>query len=165
MSGERTEAPTQRRLEEARRKGQGVGRSHELSQVMTLVAGLLALNALLPGVVGRIAASLHDQLATAEQGVHAAPASLLGSVGGAIVLSVTLVLPLGIAVMVAGVLGNLAGGGFILSSGAIRFDPARLNPITGLKRIGDKPALTRLGLSMAKLAILVVVVLTYLIAI
>ena len=41
MSGERTEAPTQHRIDEARRKGQGVGRSHELSQVMTLVAGLL----------------------------------------------------------------------------------------------------------------------------
>ena len=40
MSGERTEAPTERRREEARRKGQGVGRSHELAQVMTLVAGL-----------------------------------------------------------------------------------------------------------------------------
>ena len=62
MTAERTEAPTQRRMEEARRKGQGVGRSHELSQVMTLVAGLLALSALLPSVGAKVAGIIVDEV-------------------------------------------------------------------------------------------------------
>lgn len=157
MSGEKTEAPTQRKTEEARRKGQGVGRSHELSQVLTLVAGLLALQALIPSVVGRIAGSLRDHLNTVAQGADTAPAALVGDVGSAITTAVTIVLPLGLAVMVAGVAGSLASGGFIVSTGAIRFDSGKLNPLKGLKRIVDKTALTRLGLNMAKLAILAVV--------
>ena len=154
MSGERTEAPTQRKTEEARRKGQGVGRSHEMAQVFTLVAGLLALQALIPGTVERIAGSMRDHVAIVGQGIHTAPAALVGDIGGAITTTVFIVLPLGFAVMVAGVAGSLASGGFILSIAAVRFDSSKLNPIKGLKRIADKTALTRLGLSLAKLAIL-----------
>ena len=157
MSGEKTEAPTQKRTDEARRKGQGVGRSHELSQVLTLVAGLLALQALIPGVVGRIAGVMRDHLNTVAQGANTAPAALTGDLGDAITTSVSLVLPLGFAVMIAGVAGSLAGGGLILSTGAIRFDGSRLNPLKGLKRIVDKTALTKLALNLSKLAILVVV--------
>jgi flagellar biosynthetic protein FlhB len=157
MSGERTESPTQRRIEDARRRGQGVGRSHELAQVMTLVAGLLAMSALLPGVTEQLAVMMREHIASVGSGANAAPARLVGDVGEALLASVTLTLPLGIAVMVAGVAGSLAGGGLIISMGSIRFDPAKLNPLTGLKRLVDKTALTRLVLNVAKLAILCVV--------
>jgi flagellar biosynthetic protein FlhB len=70
---------------------------------------------------------------------------------------VELILPLGVAVMVAGTAGSLASGGFILSAGAIRFDGSRMNPLSGLKRIVDKTAATRLVMSLAKLLILVAV--------
>ena len=46
---ERTEAPTPRKRDEARAKGQGVGRSWELSMGMTLAVGTMALASLLPG--------------------------------------------------------------------------------------------------------------------
>ena len=157
MSGEKTEAPTQRKTDEARRKGQGVGRSHELSQVFTLVAGLLALQALIPSVVGRIAGTMRDHLNTLAQGADTAPAALVGDIGNAITSTVTIVLPLGVAVMVAGVAGSLASGGFILSAGAIRFDGSKMNPMKGLKRMVDKTVFTKLGLNLAKLAILAAV--------
>jgi flagellar biosynthetic protein FlhB len=157
MSGERTEAPTQRRLDEARRKGQGVGRSHELSQVLTLVAGLLALSALLPGIGGRIASMIVDHVDAIAQGPLAAPDSLLPDVGSALGAMVGMVLPLAAAVTLAGVIGSLAGGGFIVSPAALRFDSSRLNPLTGLRRLVDKSMATRLLLSLAKLAILAAV--------
>lgn len=157
MSGERTEAPTQRRIDESRRKGQGVGRSHELSQVMTLVAGLLTLSSILPGIADRIADIMRDQIEFAGHGAGTAPAVLVGTIGEAFGTTISLVLPLGLAVMVAGVAGSLAGGGLIVSTGAIRFDARKMNPISGLKRLVDKTAFTRLGMSLAKLAILVVV--------
>jgi flagellar biosynthetic protein FlhB len=68
-----------------------------------------------------------------------------------------MVLPLAAAVALAGVVGSLAGGGFILSAGAIRFDSSRLNPIMGLGRLMDKSAFTRLLISLAKLVILAAV--------
>lgn len=157
MSGERTEAPTPRRLEEARRKGQGIGRSHELSQVLTLVAGLLVLSSLLPGIGGRVTNLIVGNIDALAQGPALPTDGLSSSVGNALLSTVQMVLPLAAAVALAGVVGSLAGGGFVLSPAAIRFDTARLNPLNGLKRLVDKSMLTRLGLSLAKLAILTAV--------
>ena len=157
MSGEKTEAPTQRKIEEARRKGQGVGRSSELSQVFTLVAGLLALSALLPAVGTKISAMIVADVVAIGQGPATPTSMLVDEVGRSVGVAVGIVLPLAAAVMVAGVAGSLAGGGFILSAGAIRFDSSRLNPLKGLGRLVDKTALTRLLISLAKLTILAVV--------
>lgn len=157
MSGERTEAPTARRLEEARRKGQGIGRSHELSQVLTLVAGLLVLSSLLPGIGGRVTNLIVGNIDALSQGPSLPIDSLPASVGNALLSTVQMVLPLAAAVALAGVVGSLAAGGFVLSPAAIRFDTSRLNPLNGLKRLVDKSMLTRLGLSLAKLAILAAV--------
>ena len=154
MSGERTEAPTQRRLEEARRKGQGVGRSHELTQVLTLVAGLLTLSALLPAAGAKISSIIVSEVDAIAQGPATPVATLTRDLGSAMSLAVGIVLPLAAAVVVAGIIGSIAGGGLILSVGALRFDGSRLNPIKGLGRLVDKSALTRLGIALAKLAIL-----------
>ena len=48
-AGERTEAPTPRRRQEARRKGQ-VARSQDLSATVVLLAGLVALERLGPRI-------------------------------------------------------------------------------------------------------------------
>jgi len=157
VSGEKTEAPTQRKIEEARRKGQGVGRSHELSQVLTLVAGLLALTALLPAVGSKIAGLIVDEVAAIGQGPTTPTTTLLDEMARAVGLAIGIVLPLAAAVAVAGVVGSLAGGGFVLSAGAVRFDSSRLNPLKGLGRLVDKTAFTRLMISLAKLAILAAV--------
>jgi flagellar biosynthetic protein FlhB len=157
MSGERTEAPTQRRIDEARRKGQGVGRSHELAQVMTLVAGLLALTALLPSVGEKISGLIVDEVDALAQGPATPTGALLAEAGRAVGLTVGMVLPLAAAVAVAGVAGTLAGGGFVMSPAALRFDGSRLNPVKGLGRLMDKSALTRLLIALAKLVILAAV--------
>jgi flagellar biosynthesis protein FlhB len=157
MSGEKTEAPTERRRDEARKKGQGVGRSHELAQVMTLVAGLITISSILPGVAAWITSNLQMQIALMGEGTAIAPESLMTDIGDGIAQSVRLILPLGVAVMIAGVAGSLASGGFVLSLQAINYQGARLNPINGLKRLVDKTAFTRLIISVVKLAILTVV--------
>jgi len=157
MSGEKTEAPTEQRREQARKKGQGVGRSHELAQVLTLGAGLIALSSMMPNVVTKIATSIQDHIARLSGGVSISPVALVPDIGEGIQLAVMLVLPLGFTVMIAGIAGSLASGGLILSLGAIRFDSAKLNPLTGLKRIVDKTAFTRLGISLLKLSILTAV--------
>jgi flagellar biosynthesis protein FlhB len=149
---EKTEAPTPRRREEARAKGQGVGRSWELSMGLTLGVGTLAMASLLPGIASALV--LRTQAAILEMNPQASNSELVGDTGAAILMVLTLILPLACLVLVAGVAGNLVSGGLVLSPKAIRFDLSRINPIAGLKRIADRQALVRLGLSTAKLAIL-----------
>ena len=152
---EKTEAPTPRKREEARNKGQGVGRSAELSMGLTLGVGLLMLSSLVPGVASRLVTEM--QSAIVNMSPRASNSQLLNETGGVMVTVLTLILPLACMVMVAGVAGQLVAGGLVLSPKAVRFDLTRINPLSGLKRIVDKQALVRLGLASAKLAILAIV--------
>ena len=92
-----------------------------------------------------------------EMNPHASSAEMVNQTGGALMTTLTLTLPLAVLVMIAGIAGNIVSGGLVFSYRAVRFDFSRLNPIAGLKRIADKQALVRLGLSSAKLAILTVI--------
>src|ERR1035437_4896456 len=152
---EKTEAPTPRKREEARNKGQGVVRSAELSMGLTLGVGLLMLSSLVPGVASRLVTEM--QSAIVNMSPRASNSQLLNETGGVMVQGLTLILPLAYMVMVAGVAGQLVAGGLVLSPKAVRFDLTRINPLSGLKRIVDKQALVRLGLASAKLAILAIV--------
>src|SRR5512140_1069963 len=152
---EKTEAPTPRRRDEARAKGQGIGRSWEFSMGLTLGVGTLALSALLPGVARSLVAKTQNTVINLDP--HASNAALLGAAGDAILSFLTLSLPLAALVMIAGIAGNLVSGGLVFSSRAIRFDLSRTNPLAGLKRLADRQALIRLGLASAKLAILTLV--------
>jgi flagellar biosynthetic protein FlhB len=149
---EKTEAPTPRRREEARAKGQGVGRSRELSQGLTMGVGVLALASLLPGVAANLVTQ--TQSAVLDMTPRASNSQLMGATGGAILTVLELTLPLAVLVMVAGIAGNLVSGGLVFSYRAIRFDLSRINPIQGFKRLADRQALVRLGIASAKLAIL-----------
>jgi flagellar biosynthetic protein FlhB len=153
MSGQRTEAPTARRREEARRKGEGVGRSHEFAMALTLGTGVLALSSLLPGAGAAVAGSMRTAILEAGQR-GLTPALMIDRLGGGIGQAVGLVLPLGLLVVVAGVAGNLVAGGLVFSTHAMRIDLARLNPVTGIRRIVDRQAMIRLAISSAKLVLL-----------
>jgi flagellar biosynthesis protein FlhB len=153
MSGERTEQPTQRRREDARRKGQGVGRSHELAMGVTLGVGLLVLSSLLPQATSDVSASMRAAIESLGEG-PASTSRMVQSLGGGILLSVTLVLPLALAVAVSAVAANLVAGGLIFSVQSVRLDFSKINPVTGMKNLFSRQALTRLGLASAKLGIL-----------
>jgi flagellar biosynthetic protein FlhB len=97
------------------------------------------------------------QTAVLDMSPRASNAQLVGATGDAIMTTILLVLPLALLVMVAGVAGNLVSGGLVFSYRAIRFDPSRINPLAGFKRMADRQALVRLGLAAAKLSILAVI--------
>jgi len=152
MAGEKTEAPTPRRRDEARAKGQGIGRSAEFSMGLTLGVGTLALASLLPGVAATLVT--RTQSAITDMSPRTSNAQLVSQTGDAILTVVVLILPLACLIMIAGIGGNLVSGGLVFSYKSIRFDISRINPLSGMKRILDKQALVRLGLASAKLAIL-----------
>lgn len=153
MSGQRTEAPTPKRKQEARRKGEGVGRSHEFAMALTLGTGVMALSSLLPGASAAIADSMRGAILEAGQ-PGLVPALMVERLGGGIGQAVGLILPLGLLVTAAGVAANIVAGGLVFSTHSMRFDPSRLNPVSGVKRIVDKQAFMRLGIASAKLLLL-----------
>jgi flagellar biosynthesis protein FlhB len=63
---EKTEAPTPRRRDEARAKGQGIGRSHEFSMGLTLGVGTLALSSLLPGIASSLVSRTQAAILTMD---------------------------------------------------------------------------------------------------
>lgn len=156
MSDQKTEAPTQRRLDEARRKGESVGRSHELAMALTLGAGTMTLSALLPGAGAALSATMTSALREVGQ-PGLTDALAVSRLGEGISQAMLLIVPLGAMVALAGVGANLASGGFVFSTGSLRVDFNRLNPITGLKRIADRQALVRLLIATTKLALLALV--------
>lgn len=156
MSDDRTEQPTDRRRQEARSKGEGVGRSQELAMGVTLGVAVLALPAILPAMAGALGAQL--RAAIIEMGDGRIPdGRLMDRTGEGFGQMVALILPLAILLTAAGVVAYLAAGGFVMSLGAIKFHPAKLNPLAGLRRTVDRQALIRLGLAMAKLCLLLAI--------
>jgi flagellar biosynthetic protein FlhB len=156
MTDQRTEDPTPRRRAEARRKGEGVGRSHELALASTLSVAVLALPAMLPGIVNSLATLLRSALTGIGDG-RISNGALLDTAGRDMGQGVALILPFALALSAAAIFANLASGGLILSLSSLRFNPSRLNPLSGLKRLADKQALVRLGLALAKLVLLLLI--------
>lgn len=129
----RTEAPTPRRLEQAREEGQ-VARSRELSTSLSLLAAGLVLYWTGPHFVEGFSRVLRLGLsissAEAFDSAHLVPrlAKLALEAGGAVA-------PLVIALLLVALLGPALLGGWIVSARAVRPDFARLSPLRGLKNI------------------------------
>jgi len=110
---EKTEAPTPRRREEARSKGQGVGRSSEMTMGLTLGVGLLALSMLLPAAGNTLVNATRNSIINVSP--RASNSQLLAQTGTVFTTLLALILPLACLVMVAGVAANLVSGGLVLS--------------------------------------------------
>lgn len=137
MSEEKTEKPTAKKNKENRKEGQ-VPRTQELGAWLTmLVVGLT-----LPGLLGRELSALHALMfrclaaiaePSAERALHLVSEGLWH-------FAKTLVI-LGSAVMVIGVAGALAQGGFYLATKSMQPKLSKLDPIKGAKRIFGTQAL------------------------
>src|SRR5215204_4570293 len=104
MSGEKTEKPTEKRLKDARKKGQ-IPRSKDLAMAAATVAGTFALARL----GGRLWYALNERVTTdlAHFGDHPmrdlTGPQLTGLVIGSVQLIALVVGPIGLVVMAAGV--------------------------------------------------------------
>ena len=149
---ERTEQPTERRLQEARKKGQ-VPRSKELNTMLSLLFASIALLLLGGGIsqsIMRISAdgfSVSRELAfdAAQlpfQFMYMASQTLLA-------LS-----PFMAVMLVAALAGPLLMGGWSFSLETISFKVEKLNPIKGLARIFSLKGLVELVKALAKFVLL-----------
>ncbi len=152
MAGEdRTEAPTQRRLQRARDEGQ-VPISREVAGLAGLGAASLVIAVFGPVLGRNLLARLADMLVISPQ-VTVGSALTACCVATAMVTA-----PIVLGVLAASVAGSLLQTGFLLNPAALRPDLARLNPMRGIKRIFGPAGLVEIGKSIVKLAVLGVAV-------
>lgn len=141
MSEDRTEQPTAKRRNDARRRGQ-VARSRDLNDAFHLAAALLVLAYWGPSMISGLGTVMSGGLTRLGEARHQAITS-----GEVVTLALQgvwqiswLVAPLGVAAVVATAAATQAQGGFVFASEALRIDFTRLNPASGFKRLAPSQA-------------------------
>jgi type III secretion protein U len=152
VSGHRTEAPTPRRLRDARRRGD-VARARELGGSAALLAGLAAVAAVAPATVPSLARGLRAALARAVTSEPDPVRVLCDAAWEAARASA----PACAAALVASALAALLLTGPGLSPGALRPRWARLDPAAGLRRMVAPSQWAAAALALAKACTLLAV--------
>jgi type III secretion protein U len=146
-SGEPTEEPTQKRLDEARDRGQ-VAYSRDFVSAAAMTAALVALVAGGGDTVARLLGYWKRALAAAPVG--GAPADALSA--GTEMLARALAVPLVAAAACALGVGMLQTRGLV-ALGAVKPDLGRLSPAQGLKRLFGPEAALQVGKGLLKVAL------------
>ncbi len=149
---EKTEQPTAKRLDEAKKKGQ-IPRSKEMNTMAVTLVGGIAL----VGMSGHMGAGFSEIMSSGfsiERADIFDPGSLLRRLAAAVMDALMILAPLFLAVAVAAVLSSLALGGMAFSGQAMTPKLSKLNPLKGMKRILSVKALVELLKAMAKFVLI-----------
>ena len=145
---DRTEEPTAKRLEDARKRGQ-VARSRELNMMAVMLAGAVALLALRPWFHDHLSAIMSQGL-TIPRALTRDPAYLPEAFASFIRMGLTSIAPLFAVAVIAALIGPLALGAWTFSLESIQPKFEKLNPMTGLKRVFGWQGLSELIKALAK---------------
>lgn len=156
MAGEKTEAPTPKKLREARQKGD-VAKSQEIVSVGVLLALAIGLRYIGPGLGEYMQETLRSSLAT-PLGDDFTNQSIYEYGRDQATKMVLAMLPLFGLLAIAGVLLNVGQSGFLLSGEKLKPKPSHLDPRQGLKRIYGTEGLVNLGKTLAKMGTVALVV-------
>jgi flagellar biosynthetic protein FlhB len=150
-NADRTEKPTGKRRDEARKKGQ-VARSPELGSLVILGSSFIFLAAMGPTMFGHMESAMRDSLLSLSQ-----PDLENGGLSRAFneIAQTLLVvsLPFVIAVSGAGLLGSVAQVRPRIVLQNLKPDFKRLSPKTGAKRIASTHSIVELFKSLGKLSV------------
>lgn len=156
MAGERTEAPTPKRLKDARQKG-NVAKSEELVTIGVLFLAVAGMKMLGPALWGDMEKLLHEGLAHPTSGELTSESAFQMGKDSAWQL-IMAILPLLGLLAIGGVVLNLAQTGLLLNGNGLKPQMSRLNPGAGFKRLFSMEGLIRLGKSLFKFIVVAVVV-------
>ena len=148
QGGERTEEPSQRRLTQARERGQ-VPRSRELTNFATMIGGSAALIAVGETLIGHMSQIMRTSLAVDPQRLSD-PESMMASLGEAATSAVVALLPIFGALVGLVLLASVALGGWNFSPAAMTPDFTRMSPLAGLQRLFGLHGVTELGKALLK---------------
>jgi flagellar biosynthetic protein FlhB len=149
--GERTEEPSQKRLQEARERGQ-VPRSRELTNFATMIGGSATLVAIGGTLAARMSEIMRQALSVDPQSLTS-PDGMFKSLGEGCIGGVIGLLPLFGTLIGLVLLASVALGGWNFSPQAMTPDFTRLSPFAGLKRLLGLRGASELGKALLKCAV------------
>ncbi|OGS90580.1 MAG: flagellar biosynthesis protein FlhB [Gallionellales bacterium GWA2_60_18] len=145
---EKTEQPSQRRLDQAREKGQ-VARSRELSTFAVLLSGGAVLWFMGASFTQQMVKMVHDGLTLNRDMAFKADLLVPRLYDLSLDMLITFA-PLLLAVMVAAAFSPLLLNGWLFSVEALQPKLSKLNPIAGLGRMFSRTALVELAKAVGK---------------
>jgi flagellar biosynthetic protein FlhB len=152
---EKTEQPTPKRLEEARRKGQ-IPRSRDLTAAAVMLAGGSALYMLGGYIAGHMHGMMQRSLSLSREqaldSMYLTPALTSAAIQG-----FKACMPVLLIIMLAAIIAPLALGGWSFSTESLAPKLERLNPLEGFKRMFSMRALIELSKALAKFGTVAVV--------
>lgn len=152
MSGEKTEAPSPKRRQDARKQG-NVSRSQEVVSIGVLLAAVLGLRVVGPALWTNLQDMLRDGLAHQTRDDFTQQTALqFGQDAGTRALLA--LLPLLAVLSIAAIALNVAQTGLLLHGGALKPKLSNLNPAKGIKRIFSMDGLVSLGKSLFKMGVI-----------
>jgi len=154
-SQERTEEPTPKRLEDARKKGQ-VPRSRELNTMVIMALAAVALMMLGQTMLNDLSELMKSGFQPSREDIFDGRA-VLRFFYQAIIDSLWLLLPFFGLMMVAALLTPMSIGGWSFSVEALQPKLEKLNPLKGLKRVFSAKGLMELIKAFAKFTLVALV--------
>lgn len=149
---EKTEEPTAKKLQKARQKGQ-IARSRELSTALVLIAAAIALM-LMGGQIAEAIYLVTKQSFTLSRDETYDMVHMFQAWGFAFQSISYPVLFLLIIIMIAGIYGSIALGGYNFSWESASPKGSKLNPINGFKRMFGTNGLVELLKAIAKFIVI-----------
>ena len=155
-SGEKTEAPTERRRQDARDKGEHL-QSRELATAFSGIAGALWMWMFAPAMARGLREGVRSALhpASSPDGFEQRAADLPGALYAIISPIIGPLAALAVMVLVAALAARSIGGGIGLNLSLLAPKPARLDPLAGLKRMFGAKGGIELVKALAKALVLV----------
>lgn len=151
FDGEKTEEPTSKKREDARKKGQ-VARSQELNTAFVLFIGFLILRVLWEYIYGNIAEYTIYLYSHISQSTSTE--SITELFIGIMLLLAKTVLPVMLAILIVGLGVNVFQVGLMVSTEKLEPKLENLNPINGFGRIFSKRSIVELAKSIFKIIVI-----------
>lgn len=149
---DKTEEPTQRRKEEARKKGQ-VAKSAELSSIIVLLTLFFILNILGGWFYSLLSSYMKNNLGPAALTKELSETNVGNILFQHIAFFFQIFLPLGLGAMAVALAVNFIQVGFLFTAETLKPKFNRINPINGFRRVFSTQGLVELVKSALKLVI------------
>jgi flagellar biosynthetic protein FlhB len=150
---DRTEKPTAKRRERARKEGQSA-RSSDVGGAVVLAAGLFGLSLLGPSIAGHAQSAFREIYAGIADPAQATSQAGLTQLMGTTLATLALAFgPVGAICMGAGLAAGAAQVGFRPHPQPLKLDFKRINPFSGAKRVFGPNAIFETLKALAKIAL------------
>jgi len=152
QSSDKTEQPTPKRLEDARKKG-NVAKSMEINSAFILLGGTLTLF-FISGYMFQNFSLFMRHVFSSLMTYQIAQDSIRSYAISLIAISLKLIAPLMLAILVIGILSNIGQVGFLFTLEPVIPNPEKINPIKGFQRIFSMRSVEELVKGILKIAII-----------